>query len=193
LKSPDKLKIIAYKSATEWETWLEKNHRTSPGLWIRIFKKGSGKPSITYAQALDGALCYGWIDGQKQKYDDDSWLQRFTPRRPKSSWSKINTGHIERLIKTGKMKEAGLTHVNAAKQDGRWAKAYDSQSMATLPEDFLQELAKNKKAKIFFATLSKSNLYAIFYRLQTAKKEETKQKRLKAIIAMLEKGEKFYP
>ena len=193
MKSPDKLKIIAYKSATEWETWLEKNHRTSPGLWIRIFKKGSGKPSITYAQALDGALCYGWIDGQKQKYDDDSWLQRFTPRRPKSSWSKINTGHIERLIKTGKMKEAGLTHVNAAKQDGRWAKAYDSQSMATLPEDFLQELAKNKKAKIFFATLSKSNLYDIFYRLQTAKKEETKQKRLKAIIAMLEKGEKFYP
>jgi len=182
---------IEFKTAQMFETWLEKNHENSSGLWIKIFKKASGKKTISYAEALDVALCYGWIDGQKQSYDEQAWLQKFCPRTAKSIWSKVNVGHVERLIHEAKMKPAGLNAVEKAKADGRWEKAYDSPSKMTIPEDFLKELSKNKKAEEFFKGLNKTNLFSIGFRLQTAKKQETREKRMKKIIEMLAKGEKF--
>ena len=184
--------IIAYRSLQEWEAWLVKNHSTSQGIWMRLFKKATKQESITYAEALDVALCYGWIDGQKKSYDQDSWLQKFTPRRARSVWSKRNTEHIARLMKAGKMKPAGMKAVDAAKADGRWDAAYDSPSNTTMPEDFLKELAKDKKAEAFFETLNKTNKYAIAYGLQSAKKQETRAKRMKVFLTMLSKSEKFY-
>jgi uncharacterized protein YdeI (YjbR/CyaY-like superfamily) len=189
----DENPILSCASAQKWERWLAKNHTKLNGIWLRIFKKGSGKVSVTYAEALDSALCYGWIDGQKKSHDDLSWLQKFTPRRPKGPWSKINTQHVGRLTNACRMKPAGLAAVEAAKRDGRWKRAYDSPSAATVPKDFQLELGKNKVAKAFFATLNKTNTYAITYRLQNAKKPETREKRMKAILAMLEKGERFHP
>jgi uncharacterized protein YdeI (YjbR/CyaY-like superfamily) len=187
------LEILPFKSPQEWEKWLTKNHASSQGIWIKYFKKTSGTASITYAEALDGALCYGWIDGQGDKYDEKAWLQKFTPRRPRSGWSKNNTAHAERLIQAGRMKPAGLSQIEAAQKDGRWAKAYHPQSTATLPEDFLREVNKNKKAKAFLATLNRVNVYAIIYRLHNAKKPGTREKRFKQYLAMLAKGEKLHP
>ena len=184
--------IIEFKTSETFETWLEKNHNTSNGLWLKIFKKDSGEKTISYAEALDVALCYGWIDGQKQAYDEQAWLQKFCPRRAKSIWSKINIGHAERLINEGRMRSAGLKAIEKAKEDGSWEKAYDSQSKMTIPEDFLKELSKNKKAEAFFTGLNKTNLFSIGFRLQTAKKQETREKRMKEIIEMLAKGEKFH-
>ena len=184
--------IMEYKTPKLWKAWLAKNFTRTDGIWLRIFKKDSGKLSINYAQALDEALCYGWIDGQKQSYDKLSWLQKFTPRRPKSVWSKINTGHIKRLIKQGKIQPAGLKQVELAKADGRWGNAYHSFRTAQMPKEFLQLLKKNKKAYEFFKTLNKTNTYAIFYRLQSAKKPETRKRRLEQILAMMAKGQKFY-
>jgi uncharacterized protein YdeI (YjbR/CyaY-like superfamily) len=184
--------ILPFRSSSEFRKWLAANHRQSDGIWLRIFKKDSGEPTITYAEALDEALCFGWIDGQKQRHDETSWLQRFTPRRPKSGWSKINTQHAERLIRGGRVKAAGLAQIAAAKKDGRWTAAYDSPSKATFPEDFLAELRKNEKAKAFFESLNKANRYAIAYRLQTAKKPETRQRRMDMILAMLARGEAFH-
>ena len=186
------MKPRAFRTAAEFRKWLAKNHARSEGIWVRIFKKGSAKTSITYASALDQALCYGWIDGQKNPFDESSWLQRFTPRRSKSGWSKINTQHVARLIAAEKMTPAGLRKVDAAKQDGRWSAAYDSFKTATVPDDFLKELEKNRRAKAFFETLNKTNVYSITYRLQTAKKPETRERRMKAILAMLARGEKFH-
>jgi uncharacterized protein YdeI (YjbR/CyaY-like superfamily) len=188
----DDLPILSFTSLNEWESWLEQNHATSSGIWLRIYKKDSDIKAISYAQALDGALCYGWIDGQKRPFDAESWIQRFCPRRSKGLWSKLNVGHAERLIKSGKMKPAGLAAIESAKKDGRWDAAYHSPSKATVPEDFLKALSKNKKAKAFFATLNKTNLYSIAWRLQTAKKPETRQRRMKAILQMLAKGQKFH-
>ena len=184
--------ILRFRSSSEFRKWLAANHRQSDGIWLRIFKKDSGEPTVTYAEALDEALCFGWIDGLKQSHDEHSWRQRFTPRRPKSGWSKINTGHAERLIKAARMKAAGQAEIDAAKKDGRWTAAYDSQSKATFPEDFLAALRRNKKAFAFFESLSKTNRYAIAYRLQTAKKPETKQRRMETILAMLARGEAFH-
>ncbi len=184
--------ILGFRSSLQFRRWLATNHRKSEGIWLRIFKKDSGEPSITYAEALVEALCYGWIDGQKQRHDDTSWLQRFTPRRPKSGWSRINTQHAERLMEAGQMMPAGQAEIDAAKEDGRWRAAYDSPSNATFPKEFLAALHKDKKAEAFFKTLNKANLYAIAYRLQTAKKPETKQKRMEMILAMLASGEKFH-
>ena len=147
---------------------------------------------MTYAEGLDEALCCGWIDGQLDKYDEKSWLRKFTPRRSKSVWSKRNIEHVNRLIQAGKMKLAGLKEVEAAKADGRWERAYDSPSAMQVPEDFLKELSKDKKAKAFFETLNKANTYAIAWRLQTAKKPETREKRMKAILEMLKRGEKLH-
>ncbi|MCF8254320.1 MAG: YdeI/OmpD-associated family protein [Bacteroidia bacterium] len=183
---------MEFKTAETFETWLAKNHDKSNGLWLKIFKKDSGKPTISYSEALDIALCYGWIDGQKKAFDEYAWLQKFCPRRAKSIWSKINTGHVERLIKDGRMRPAGLLAVENAKADGRWEKAYDSPSKMTIPEDFLKELSKNKKAEAFFKNLNKTNLFSIGFRLITAKKPETREKRMKEIIEMLAKGEKFH-
>ena len=184
--------IIAFPSAKEWEQWLGKTHASSSGVWLRLFKKGSGLASVTHAEALNAALCYGWIDGQLKKHDEESWLRKFTPRRPNSVWSKRNRALVEQLAEAGKMRPAGLKEVEAAKADGRWNRAYDSPSKMTVPEDFLQELSKNKKARMLFETLNKANTYAIAWRLQTAKKPETREKRMRAIIAMLAKGQTFH-
>jgi uncharacterized protein YdeI (YjbR/CyaY-like superfamily) len=184
--------LITFESSRAFRAWLAKNHSKSPMIWLRVFKKGSGAMTISYAEALDQALCFGWIDGQKKPYDNVSWLQKFTPRRPRSRWSKKNTEHAERLIKSRKMTSAGLAEISAAKMDGRWKAAYVSFGSAAAPADFLKELAKNKKAKTFFKTLTKANLYSIVYRLQTAKKPETRMKRMETIIKMLERGETFH-
>jgi uncharacterized protein YdeI (YjbR/CyaY-like superfamily) len=190
--STNNLQIIAFESSKIWEDWLAENHGNPVGLWIRIFKKDSGITSIDYAQALDVALCYGWIDGQKKTYDKKSWLQKFTPRRAKSMWSKRNIENVERLIKSKKIKPPGLKEVEAAKRDGRWEKSYASPSTMIMPDDFMNELAKSKKAKAFFMTLNKANTYAIGWRLQTAKKPETREKLMRTILEMLSKGEKFH-
>lgn len=188
----ENLPIIAFQITSDWEKWLTENHTQPAGIWLRIFKKDLNEPSITYAEALDEALCYGWIDGQRNKYDAESYLQKFTPRRKRSIWSKINTQHVERLAKAGKMKPAGLAEIEAAKADGRWQQAYDSPRSMIVPEDFLRELEKNPKAKTFFETLNKTNVYSIAFRLQTAKRAETRGKRMTAILDMLSKGEKFH-
>jgi uncharacterized protein YdeI (YjbR/CyaY-like superfamily) len=185
--------VISFESATAWESWLAENHAVSVGVWLRFFKKGSDVDSVTHDQALDEALCYGWIDGQIQKQDEKSWRQKFTPRRAKSIWSKRNIEHVARLTKAKKMKPAGQRQVEAAKADGRWEMAYDSPSNMQTPQDFLERLAENKKAEAFFKSLTRANTYAIGWRLQTAKKPETREKRMKAILQMLAKGEKFHP
>ncbi len=183
---------MSFRKSGDFRSWLATNHSREGGIWLRIYKKDSGVATVTYAEALDQALCFGWIDGQKKPYDKQSWLQRFTPRRPRSGWSKNNTQHAERLIKSGGMTPAGLKEVKTAKADGRWQAAYDSFAKAAVPDDFLKELAKNKKAKAFFKTLNRTNLYSIAYRLQTAKKPETREKRAREIIAMLARGETFH-
>jgi uncharacterized protein YdeI (YjbR/CyaY-like superfamily) len=160
---------------------------------MRFYKKGFGKKTITRAEALQEALCFGWIDGQLHGFDDQSWIQRFTPRRSKSGWSKINTQHAQRLIEAGMITDAGLREVEEAKADGRWNAAYASPRNACPPEDFLQELNKNKKAKAFFETLNRANVYSIVYRLQTAKKPETRARRMKLILAMMDQGQMFHP
>jgi len=188
----DDLPVISFGWLEEWETWLEKNHAGCRGIWLRIYKKDSGVKSVTYPQALDGALCYGWIDGLKRPFDKKSWIQRFTPRRPKSLWSKINTGHVERLMQLGKIKPAGLLAIEAAKKDGRWDAAYNSAGGTSIPADFVAALSKNKKARAFFEGLNRTNVYSITWRLQTAKKPETRARRMKAILQMLAEGKKFH-
>lgn len=189
----DDLAVIPFSSAKKWQQWLVKHHGQEDGIWLQIFKKESGIKTVTYAEALDEALCYGWIDGQKKACDETCWLQKFTPRRARSAWSAINVGHVERLIKEGRMQASGHAEIKAAQEDGRWQQAYTSQSKAAIPEDFLAALNKNKKAASFFATLNKANLYAIAYRLQTAKKPETREKRVKLILEMMARGESFHP
>ena len=181
-----------FRSSQELRAWLAKEHARATNLFLRIYKKDSGVVSVTYAEALDQALSFGWIDGQKLPLDGISWVQKFTPRRSKSGWSKRNITHVNRLIQAGQMTPAGLKQVEAAKADGRWAAAYDSPANATVPPEFMKELARNTKAKQFFSTLNRANLYAIAYRLQTAKRSETKIKRMKLIIEMLARGEKFH-
>jgi len=192
MQSTRKREILFFRNAAEFRKWLAANHRQAEGIWLRISKKNSAKSSVTYAEALDEALCFGWIDGQKQPQDDSSWLQGFSRRRRKSGWSKINTKHAERLIAKKKMKPAGQAEIDAAKKDGRWTSAYDSPSKATFPEDFLAAVRRDKKAKAFFESLNKANLYAIAYRLQTAKKPETRQKRMEMILGMLAAGRAFH-
>lgn len=186
-------KVVEFSSQAKWNAWLKKNHvSVEKGVWLRLFKKDSGIKSVTYDEALDAALCYGWIDGQKNKHDAQSWVQKFTPRRARSIWSKRNIEHVERLIAEGKMTAAGLVQIEAAKADGRWARAYDAAKDMKVPEDFLKELSKNKKAKAFFDTLNKANTYAIAWRLQTAKKPETRERRMNALLEMMKKGEKLH-
>ena len=184
--------IKAFKSAKEWETWLEKNHSKSSGIWMRMYRKDSGVVSIKGPEALDLALCYGWITGQARPNDRLSALWRFCPRRPKSMWSKINTMHAERLIKEGRMKPRGLAEIEAAKADGRWHRAYSPPSTASLPADFIRKVNKNKKAKAFLKTLNRPNTYAIIFRLETAKDEAKRREKMDSIIAMLESGKKFH-
>jgi len=184
--------IISFVSLQEFESWQEQNHSTTNGIWLRIFKKDSGVESIIYDEALDVALCYGWIDGQLKKYDEKSYIQKFTPRRPKSMWSKRNVEKVALLEKEGKIKPAGWKAIESAKADGRYETAYDSLAKMVVPEDFILEIIKNKKAHDFFKTLNKINLYTIGWRLQTAKDPATRLKRIIAIIEKLEKDEKFH-
>jgi uncharacterized protein YdeI (YjbR/CyaY-like superfamily) len=192
-KSKTELPVIAFVSQKDWAKWLITNHLTSSGLWLQLAKKASGTPSVTYAEAIETALCYGWIDGQKQSQSAEAWLQKFTPRARKSIWSKINCQKALALIESGKMKPPGLAEVERAKQDGRWEQAYDSPGNATIPEDLQTALNKVPKAKAFFATLESRNRYAILWRIQTAKKAETRAKRIELFMKMLEKGEKIHP
>jgi len=188
-------KVTPVKSFTGprmWQSWLAKNHASSEGVWLRFFKKESGRKSLSHDDALDEALCFGWIDGQLARYDEISWLQKFSPRRPNSKWSKRNREHVARLTKENRMKPAGLREVESAKNDGRWELAYDSPKNMKVPEDFLKELRKNKKAFAFFGTLNKANTYAIGWRLQTAAKPETRERRMKQILKMMSEGRKFH-
>jgi uncharacterized protein YdeI (YjbR/CyaY-like superfamily) len=188
----DDLPVLLFASKEELEAWLEKNHAASEGLWLKIAKKGSGTESVNYAEALELALCFGWIDSQKRGLDKAFFLQRFTPRRPRGKWSQINRAKAEELIAAGAMRPTGLAEVEAAKADGRWEAAYAGQRAATVPDDLKQELDRNEAAGEFFATLDGANRYAILYRLQEAKKPETRQKRLRKFVAMLERGEKIH-
>jgi len=184
--------IKLFTTPDAWRAWLEKNHAKADGVRVRFYKKDSGKKSINYDQALDEALCFGWIDGQANKYDADSYTQKFTPRRSRSMWSKRNREHVARLIKEKRMTPAGLKAIESAKADGRWESAYDSPKNMKVPADFLKELRKNKKAYAFYQTLNKANTYAIAWRLQTAKKSQTREKRLKALLAMLAEENKLH-
>jgi uncharacterized protein YdeI (YjbR/CyaY-like superfamily) len=191
--SQAELPIILFEDQAAWAAWLEQHHADSRGLWLRHAKKAADLTSVSYAEALDTALCYGWIDGQKKSYDDSSWLQKWTPRGAKSIWSKINREKALKLIESGAMQPAGQIQVERAKQDGRWDAAYDSHSRATVPDDFQAALDGNAEAKAFFATLNSTNRYAILFRIQTAKKAETRAKRIREFIGMLERKEKLYP
>jgi uncharacterized protein YdeI (YjbR/CyaY-like superfamily) len=184
-------KVIAFKSQQAFEAWLARNHGTVGGIWLRIYKKGSGEKTVTYAEALDVALCHGWIDGLKRTYDEVSFIQRFTPRRSRSAWSKVNVGHVERLAREGRMQPPGLAAVEAAKRDGRWARAYDSPRNARVPVDFVRELKKDKAAYAFFQTLNRVNHFAIAYRLGSAKEPETRERRKQLFLEMMAKGQKI--
>ena len=192
MKSTDLLSL-PFASKKKWADWLAKQHDKSAGVWLKLAKKGSEIPSLTYDEALEVALCYGWIDGQKKGFNDKFWLQKFTPRSARSIWSKINTEKAERLIKSGEMKPAGLKAIEAAKQDGRWDAAYESQKNISVPDDFQAALDKNAKAKAFFTTLNSVNRYAILFRIHNVKRAETRTKRIQQFVEMLERGEKLYP
>jgi uncharacterized protein YdeI (YjbR/CyaY-like superfamily) len=186
------LPIIAFAEARAFEAWLEGNHRTASGLWVKLAKTGRGAPSLTYPEAVDAALCFGWIDGQKAG-GEDHWLQKFTPRGRNSLWSKRNRERVEALRAAGRMRPPGETEVERARADGRWDRAYDSPRTAAVPPDLQAELDKSKTAAAFFAGLNGTNRYAILWRLQTAKKPETRAKRLRDLVAMLKRKEKLYP
>jgi uncharacterized protein YdeI (YjbR/CyaY-like superfamily) len=185
----DDLPIVACDSQDAWAAWLDTEHESSRGVWLKIAKKGAAEATVSYAEALDVALCYGWIDGQKGAFDDAYWLQRFTPRGPRSPWSRVNREKASALIEAGAMRPAGMRQVEAAKADGRWEAAYAGQRTATVPEDLQAALDAHPAAKTFFATLNSANRYAILYRLQEAKRPETRARRLEKFITMLEAGE----
>jgi uncharacterized protein YdeI (YjbR/CyaY-like superfamily) len=187
------LPVLSFADTRAWSRWLASNHASSRGAWLKIAKKGSKSESVTYAEALEVALIWGWIDGQKGKLDDAWWLQRFTPRGPKSIWSRINREKAAALIEAGQMKPPGLAEVERAKRDGRWETAYDSQSRATVPPDFEKALAANPRAARFFETLESHNRYAILFRVHTARKPETRAARIEKFVAMLERHEKLHP
>jgi uncharacterized protein YdeI (YjbR/CyaY-like superfamily) len=193
MTAKSELPIISFASRDAWEAWLEEYHATSDGLWLKIAKKGSDIETVSFAQALEVALCYSWIDSQADSFDERYWLQRFTPRRPRSKWSKGNLAKVTKLIEEGRMKPAGLREVERAKADGRWEAAYDAQSTATVPEDLQRELGNNEVAREFFATLDSRNRYAILYQIQDAKKPETRARRIEKYVAMLSEQKKIYP
>ncbi len=188
-----KLQILHCETVQEWEGWLDAHHADSTGLWLKIAKKDSGHSSVSYSEALDAALCYGWIDGQKGALDEGFYLQKFTPRRSRSLWSKGNVERVGALIASGRMRASGLAEVEAAREDGRWAGSYDSPRSITLPSDLKEALDANPKAKSFYASLDRTNVYAILWRLQTAQKAETRHSRLVKFIEMLNEGRKIHP
>ena len=186
------LATLSFETPSDWEAWLANHHANTQGLWLKIAKSGTGIRSVTYAEALDIALCFGWIDGQKSALDDQHWLQKFTPRRPKSGWSKVNRQKVEALIAAGKMRPAGQHQVDLAKADGRWDVAYDSQSASTIPPDFQREMERYPGALTFFQTLDSANRYAFLYRIQTAKRPETRAARIQQFATMLSRHEKIH-
>jgi uncharacterized protein YdeI (YjbR/CyaY-like superfamily) len=185
--------IIAFETQHDWHAWLDEHQAEPSGVWLKIAKKAAGIPTVTYADALESALCYGWIDGQKRAFDDRYFLQRFTPRRANSIWSRVNRDKAMALIAEGRMQPAGLQQVELAKGDGRWEAAYQSQRTMTIPDDLQRALDENPQAKEFFGTLNSSNRYAILWRVETAKKPETRAARIATYIEMLTKGEKIHP
>ena len=190
---PADLPVKPFATQSAWERWLERNHERQDGIWVKFAKKDSGVRSLTYAEALQVALAYGWIDGQVKRFDERFYLQRFTPRRARSKWSKINRASAEKMIAAREMKPAGLREVERAKADGRWAAAYDSPSTVTVPDDLQRELDANPRARDTFAGLNSTNRYAILYGIQDAKKPETRARRIAKFVSMLEDGEKPHP
>ncbi len=193
MATPGDLPIVPFSSQDDWRTWLDEHHADSPGVWLKIAKKASGIDTVTHAEALDVALCYGWIDGQRNSFDDAWFLQRFTPRRPKSKWSQINRDKVADLTERGLMRPAGLREVERATADGRWDAAYPSQRNLTVPDDLQAALDANHAAKQFFANLDRANRYAILYRLFDAKRPETRAKRIDDFVTMLAEGRKLHP
>jgi uncharacterized protein YdeI (YjbR/CyaY-like superfamily) len=193
MKAPaPELPIILFDDQQAWAEWLDEHHADAPGAWLRLAKKGAPYASVSYAEALDVALCYGWIDSHVKGFDEQSWIQKFSPRGPKSIWSKINRDKVQALTEAGSMKPAGILAVESAKADGRWDAAYDSQRTATVPDDLQAALDANPKAKEFFATLNGANRYAILFRVQTARKPGTRAKRIATLVEMLERNEKIH-
>jgi uncharacterized protein YdeI (YjbR/CyaY-like superfamily) len=189
---PADLPVVGFGTRAEWAAWLAAEHADSPGVWLRIARKDGGAESVSYSDALDVALCHGWIDGQKDRLDERFWLQRFTPRKPRSRWSKRNRERAEALIASGEMGAAGAAEIERARADGRWDAAYDSHSTATVPDDLQAELAGNAAAREFFATLDSANRYAILYRIQEARRPETRARRIAKYVAMLSEGRKIH-
>ncbi|WP_424628029.1 YdeI/OmpD-associated family protein [Bradyrhizobium sp. SYSU BS000235] len=192
-KSSRDLPVKAFTSPQAWEDWLKAQPATSEGVWLKLAKQSAKAASVSRQEAIDGALCHGWIDGQLDKFDEDWWLIRFTPRKPGGKWSEKNRDRALALIKEGRMTPAGLHHIEQAKSDGRWEVAYASQSKVTIPEDLDAALAQDKKAKSFFATLEGANRYSILHRVHTAKKPETRARRIETFVAMLSRGETIHP
>lgn len=184
--------VAELRSARDWDRWLARNHDSATELWLRLAKKGADRKTVTRAEALEVALCYGWIDGQSRSENEEYWLQRFTPRRRRSKWSKINCEAAEALIAAGKMKPAGLAAVEAAKADGRWEAAYASPRNMTVPEDLARALARRPRAKKEFSALDAQNRYAILYRIHDAKRPETRARRIEKYVDMLDRGETIY-
>ncbi len=191
--SPRTDPVVAFESPEAWEAWLAEHHATAGGVWVKMAKKATGIPTVTHQEALDVALCYGWIDGQRNRYDDQWFLQRFTPRRPRSNWSKINRDKVERLVAEGRMQPAGLREVERAQADGRWDAAYDPPSVAQVPDDLRRALDANRAAAAFFETLNSQNRFGILYQVQGAKRPETRARRIDKFVAMLAEGRKLYP
>lgn len=182
----------SFKSAEAFEAWLKQHHATSAGLWIQIAKRRADAASVTYLEAVEIALCWGWIDSQKKSLDEQYFLQRFTPRRARSVWSKANVDKVAALVKAGRMQAPGLAQVEAARADGRWAQAYDGARTAAVPEDLIAALDAAPQAKAFFSTIDAANRYAILWRIQTAAKAETRAKRIAQLVAMLARGETIH-
>ncbi len=193
MKHTDTLPISAFETQQDWEAWLEEHHTNTKGIWLKLAKKDTGIASVSYAEAVEGAFCSAWIDGQKASFDEQYWVQKFTPRSPKSIWSKVNCGKATVLMAEGRMQPAGMQQVELAKADGRWEAAYESQSKITVPADFQSALDKNQQARDFFNTLNSVNRYAILFRIQTAKKPETRSARIQKFIEMLTNKQKLYP
>ena len=192
MKLNKELLILLFKSEKEWEKWLEKNNSKSNGIWMKIAKKETGIKSVYYPEALDSALCYGWIDGQKKPFDEVYWLQKFTHRLPKSKWSKKNCNRAEELIKLGKMKLPGMKEIEFAKKDGRWENAYESQRNIGVPEDFKKKMEENPGTIEFFNSLNSTNRYAFLYRINDAKRPETRMQRINTFIEMLKEKKKLH-
>ena len=184
--------VVQFASIARFEAWLETNHGSHPGIWLKLAKKGAGQPSLSYAEALEVALCFGWIDGQKAAHDDQHWLQRFTPRSSKSRWSQINRDKAERLISAGRMRPAGLAQIERARADGRWDAAYAGQRNATVPDDLQQELDRDPQTREAFNQLDARNRYAIIWRINDAKRPETRARRVAGYVAMLRRGERLH-